>query len=68
VTPDAPIFSTNTTDRHDITRILLKVTLNTINQTKSSLLVDRSHTLRLFGFPIFKPYKRNVILEKHGAQ
>jgi hypothetical protein len=41
---------------------------NTINQTKSSLLVDRTHTLRLFGFPIFKPYKRNVILEKHGAQ
>jgi hypothetical protein len=27
-------FSTNKTDRHDITEILLKVALNTINQTK----------------------------------
>jgi hypothetical protein len=28
------VSSTNKTDRHDITEILLKVTLNTINQTK----------------------------------
>jgi hypothetical protein len=28
-----PISSTNKTDRHDITEILLKVALNTINQT-----------------------------------
>ena len=27
-----PVFSTNRTDRHDTTEILLKVTLNTINQ------------------------------------
>jgi hypothetical protein len=27
-----PVFSTNKTDRHDITEILLKVALNTINQ------------------------------------
>jgi hypothetical protein len=27
------VSSTNTTDRHDITEILLKVALNTINQT-----------------------------------
>ena len=30
----SPISSTNKTDRHDITEILLKVALNTINQTK----------------------------------
>jgi hypothetical protein len=27
-----PVFSTNKTDRHDITEILLKEALNTINQ------------------------------------
>jgi hypothetical protein len=27
-----PVSSTNTTDSHDITQILLKVALNTINQ------------------------------------
>ena len=30
--PGTPVFSTNKTDRHDITGILLKVALNTINQ------------------------------------
>ena len=29
----SPISSTNKTDRHDITEIVLKVALNTINQT-----------------------------------
>ena len=31
--PGSPISSTNKTDRHDITEILLKVALNTIKQT-----------------------------------
>jgi hypothetical protein len=30
---DTPVSSTNKTDRHDITEILLKVALNTIIQT-----------------------------------
>ena len=30
----SPVSSTNKTDRHDITEILLKLALNTINQTK----------------------------------
>jgi hypothetical protein len=29
-----PVSSTNKTDRHDITEIVLKVVLSTINQTK----------------------------------
>jgi hypothetical protein len=33
-----PVSSTNKTDRHDKTEILLKVALNTINQTKPDLL------------------------------
>ena len=32
--PGTPVTSTNKTDRHDITEILLKVALNTINQIK----------------------------------
>jgi hypothetical protein len=33
--PGPPVSSTNKTDRHDITEILLKVVLNTIKQTKT---------------------------------
>jgi hypothetical protein len=33
----APISSTNRTDRHDITEILLKVALSTIKQTNKHL-------------------------------
>jgi hypothetical protein len=32
--PGTPVSSTNKTDRHDITEILLKAALNTINQIK----------------------------------
>jgi hypothetical protein len=32
-TPGTPVSSNNKTDRHDITEILLKVTLNTITLT-----------------------------------
>ena len=37
--PGTPISSTNKTDSHDITEILLKVALNIINQTKPNLNV-----------------------------
>jgi len=33
--PSTPVSSTNKTDRHDITEILLKVALNTIKQTNT---------------------------------
>jgi hypothetical protein len=36
--PVPPVFSTNKTDRHDITEILLKVALDTIKQTNKHLL------------------------------
>ena len=35
--PGTPVSSTNKTDCHDITEILLKVALNTINQPKPTL-------------------------------
>jgi hypothetical protein len=34
--PGTPVASTNKTDRHDITEILLKVALNIINQNKTN--------------------------------
>jgi hypothetical protein len=33
-----PVYSTNKTDRHDITEILLKVVLSTINQTNQNYI------------------------------
>jgi hypothetical protein len=47
--PDIPVSSTNKTDRHDITEILLKVALNTINQAKPNYMLGVS-TLSVFGF------------------
>jgi hypothetical protein len=35
-----PVSSTNKTDCHDMTEILLKVALNTINQTKKKKSMD----------------------------
>jgi len=35
-----PVSSTNKTDHHDITEILLKVMLNIINQTKTRLILE----------------------------
>ena len=35
--PSPPVSSTNKTDRHDVTEILLKVSLNTIKQTLCGL-------------------------------
>jgi hypothetical protein len=34
--PDTPVSPTNKTDRHDITEILLNVSLNIINQTMAN--------------------------------
>jgi hypothetical protein len=38
--PGTPVSSTNKTDRHDITDILLKVALNIINLTHPSSVFD----------------------------
>ena len=36
--PGTPVSSTNKTDRHDITEIVLKVALNTINQPNNKYI------------------------------
>ena len=39
--PGPPVSSTNKTDRHDITEILLKVALSTIKQKKTNKQTER---------------------------
>jgi len=41
----SPVSSTNKTDRHDITEILLKVVLNTISQAKPNLFINDGYKL-----------------------
>jgi hypothetical protein len=46
--PGPPVSSTNKTDRHNITEILLKVVLNTIKQTMVNVKIfkiERHHTI-----------------------
>jgi hypothetical protein len=43
--PGTPAFSTNEIDRHDIAKILLKVVLNTINQTNQSTTYSHKYTI-----------------------
>jgi hypothetical protein len=47
LSPGTPISSTNKTDRHDITEILLKVALSTINQTSCILNENSSKLCKL---------------------
>jgi hypothetical protein len=47
----SPVFSTNNTDRHDITEILLKVVLSTINQPKPTIGVMIPFHQSDFKFP-----------------
>ena len=44
----SPVSSTNKTDRHDITEILLKVTLNTIKQTNNINTIKNTTTVILY--------------------
>jgi hypothetical protein len=47
-----PVSSTNKTDRHDVTEILLKVALSTINQSKPTLIGRNSVRRFLIAFRI----------------
>jgi hypothetical protein len=41
--PCSPVSSTNKTDRHDITEILLKVEFHTITKTRTPLIIIELH-------------------------
>ena len=47
-----PAFSTNKTDRHDITEILLKVSLNTIALTQKTLFSNNYILMQINNFQI----------------
>jgi hypothetical protein len=62
--PGPTLSSTNKTDRHDITEILLKVAWNTIKQTKISCQFWRYHH-----YCPFSPLKSHVVIDEvFGAQ
>ena len=52
--PGTPVSYTNTTDRHDITDILLKVALNTIKQRNKLMIINFSYELLFHDIAIFR--------------
>ena len=46
--PVPPVFSTNKTDHHDITELLLKVALNTIKQIMAVTVLVKPIIFKLF--------------------
>jgi membrane-anchored protein YejM (alkaline phosphatase superfamily) len=53
VSPGTPVSSTNKTDHHDITEILLKVVLNTINPTLKMAKMDTGFlSKKIHSFPL----------------
>jgi hypothetical protein len=52
--PGPPISFTNKTDRHDITKILLKVALNTIKQTNKQNI--RCEAFAWFAYIVLRPW------------
>ena len=62
--PGTPVFSTNKTDRHDITAILLKVALNTINQTITTVHEKQNaelHNIKFTDFMIiYRVFCQNI--------
>jgi len=72
--PGTPVSSTNKTDRHDIPEILLKVALNTINQTKPT--INWKHNIKTSKYRFRRglcqatdeTWKRIKILFTHGLR
>jgi hypothetical protein len=64
--PDHPVFSSNKTDHHNITEILLKVTLSTIKQTKqTNYKLPINYILYLdYGFPCLVRNHTDIIITK----
>jgi hypothetical protein len=60
-----PVSSTNKTDHHDITEILLKVALNTINQSiKSVVYIDNIiSVIFTFSFELTERYCQSTIFQ-----
>jgi hypothetical protein len=59
---DPPVSSTNKTDRHDLTEIVLKVTLNTIKQTNKQTTSDIMEKIVCDSFVNCKAEKNSKLL------
>ena len=59
--------STNKTDCHDITEILLKVALNTINQTKQTLVYSLYSLNLLIFLPIYSDNSQGYPMSRFVA-
>jgi hypothetical protein len=56
-----PVFSTNKTDRHDITEILLKVAFNTITHNVfSTITYDLGYILGILALPFPNKRPKNI--------
>ena len=60
--PGTPVSSTNKTDRHDITEILLKVVLSTISISPEYSWNTASWAI------VSQPIKKNIIISNQGGQ
>ena len=61
--PGTPVSSTNKTDRHDITEILLKVALNTTTLTPSYILLYRYTSKNVLCYLLISRY--NIVIKKY---
>jgi hypothetical protein len=57
-----PVFSANKTDRHDITEILLKVTLNTIKQTNKHFTQVETSDFSVHGNCLINPVSSDILI------
>jgi len=61
ISPGPPVSSTNKTDRHDITEIVLKVALNTIKQTNKQKTSKRIRDLVCCDHVLFRSTSVDII-------
>ena len=66
--PGTPVFTTNKNDRHDMAEILLKVTLNTINQPTNQLLHCSLQLYLTFTFELTWKSLRKVISNQEALK
>jgi len=59
--PGTLVYSTNKTDRYDITKILLKVALNTINQPNQPTILENFKCKAEFVLIFCPPFKKSCM-------
>jgi hypothetical protein len=62
VSPGPPVSSTNKTDHHDITEILLKVVLNTIKQTSKQQMSNMNSDMIPYRMIVYRQRKKDTTI------